>query len=93
MSRESGSAHTTILTAEFDDPEQARRIERSLRPEIGAIDGDRTMATLSRDDEVIEISIRATDLVALRAGINTWLTLLGVAEDADLAAASPTADA
>ncbi|MBV0901586.1 KEOPS complex subunit Pcc1 [Haloarcula salina] len=78
--------HRTLLSVEYDSPERARIVERSVRPEIGAIDGDRTTATLHRDDETVEVRVAADDLVALRAGINTWLTLLSVAEESDRAA-------
>lgn len=78
--------HWTLLTVEYDSPERARTVERSVRPEIGAIDGDRTTATLDRDGETVEVRVTADDLVALRAGINTWLTLLSVAEESDRAA-------
>ena len=49
---------------------------------MGAIDGDRTTATLDRDGATVELTVVADDLVALRAGCNTWLTLTGVAEAA-----------
>ncbi|QIO22127.1 KEOPS complex subunit Pcc1 [Haloarcula sp. JP-L23] len=74
--------HRTILTLDYPDEERARRVERSLRPELGAIDGDRTTATLTRDGATLECTVTATDLVALRAGCNTWLTLTSVAEAA-----------
>jgi len=77
------TAHRTVLTFEYDDPETATYIERSVRPEVGAIDGDRTTASLSREGSTVEVTVTAADLVALRAGCNTWLTLVGVAEDAD----------
>lgn len=73
--------HETVLTFEYDDGERARRIERSIQPEIGAIDGDRTRVSLTRDDERILLTVAATDLVALRAGIHTWSMLVTVAED------------
>jgi len=69
-----------ILSFEYPTAERALRIERSLRPEIGDIEGDRTAARLDRDGAGIALSITADDLVALRAGINTWSTLVGVAE-------------
>jgi KEOPS complex subunit Pcc1 len=78
--------HRTVLTFAFDSPERARRIERSVRPEIGAIDGDRTTASLDRDGETLSVTVHADDLVALRAGCNTWLTLVGTAETADAVA-------
>ncbi|MFC6975610.1 KEOPS complex subunit Pcc1 [Halomicroarcula sp. GCM10025709] len=75
--------HSTVLSVTFESSDRARRIERSVRPEIGAIDGDRTTATLSRDGDTVEVLVSADDLVAVRAGCNTWLTLLGTAERAD----------
>jgi KEOPS complex subunit Pcc1 len=72
--------HRTRLTAEYDSAARARTVERSVRPEIDDIEGDRTTARLSRDGRRVELTVEATDLVALRAGINTWLTLRGVAE-------------
>jgi len=74
--------HQTHLTAEYDNADRARAIERSVRPEIDDIEGERTTARLSRDGQRVELTVEAADLVALRAGINTWLTLRGVAEDA-----------
>jgi KEOPS complex subunit Pcc1 len=76
------ATHQTHLTAEYDSADQARAIEQSIRPEIDDIEGDRTTARLSRVGQQVELMVEASDLVALRAGINTWLTLRGVAEDA-----------
>lgn len=75
--------HDLVLELTYDDPTRAERVERSLRPEVGDIEGDRTRATLARTDATVEISIEAADLVALRAGLNTWLTLAEVAEAVD----------
>ncbi|NHN63090.1 KEOPS complex Pcc1-like subunit [Haloarcula sp. JP-Z28] len=72
----------TRLTAEYSSADRARAIEQSIRPEINDIEGDRTTARLSRDGQRVELTVAASDLVALRAGINTWLTLRGVAENA-----------
>ncbi|WP_276271064.1 KEOPS complex subunit Pcc1 [Haloarcula litorea] len=74
--------HRTVLTLDYGSSERARRVERSVRPEIGAIDGDRTTAALARDGAVLEVTVEADDLVALRAGCNTWSSLIGVAEAA-----------
>ncbi|WP_254280029.1 KEOPS complex subunit Pcc1 [Haloarcula marina] len=74
--------HRTLLTFRYADEERARRVERSVRPELGDIDGDRTTATLARDGATLEVTVLADDLVALRAGCNTWATLVGVAEAA-----------
>jgi len=72
--------HRTVFTLEYAEPERARHVERSLRPELGDIDGDRTRATLAREGAVLTLTIETADLVALRAGCNTWTTLTSVAE-------------
>jgi KEOPS complex subunit Pcc1 len=72
--------HETSFSLEYDTESEAAAIEQSLRPEIGDIEGERTEAALSRAENVVEIDIAAADLVALRAGQNTWLSLAGVAE-------------
>ena len=72
--------HRSIFTFEYDDPEHARRVERSLGPELDDIDGDRTMASLDRAGATLTLTVEADDLVALRAGCNTWATLASVAE-------------
>lgn len=74
--------HEAVLSFEYDDDERARRVERSVRPEVGEIDGDRTTAALERAGRVVTVRVGAADLVALRAGVNTWSTLIGVAERA-----------
>jgi KEOPS complex subunit Pcc1 len=74
--------HDAVLSFEFLDAERARRVERSVRPEIGEIGGDRTTASLRREDATVTVEIAAADLVALRAGCNTWSTLVSVAERA-----------
>jgi len=72
--------HEAVLSFEYTDAERARRVERSVRPEIGEIGGDRTTASLRRDGGTVAVEIAAADLVALRAGCNTWATLVSVAE-------------
>ena len=73
-------AHEAECFFEYSAPAEARLVERSLRPEVGDIEGDRTRTTLDRDGDRLTITVSASDLVALRAGLNTWLTLAGVAE-------------
>jgi KEOPS complex subunit Pcc1 len=82
-SRKSASSdHDAVLTFEYASRERARRVERSLRPETGDIDGDRTRVGLTRDGTALTLAVEAADPVALRAGLNTWLTLAAVAESA-----------
>jgi KEOPS complex subunit Pcc1 len=68
------------LSAECHSPEQARRIERALAPEVGDIGDGRSRTRLRRTGETVSIIVEAADLVALRAGLNTWCALLRVAE-------------
>jgi KEOPS complex subunit Pcc1 len=84
MSKRSTSSnavrHETRLSVEYPSPEQARRIERALAPEVGDIGDNRSRTRLRRSGAVVSIVVEAADLVALRAGLNTWCSLLGVAE-------------
>ena len=75
-------AHEASLTVAYGDADRARVVERSVRRELGEIDGDRTEARLSRDGATVEVVVSAADLVALRAGLDTWSGLLDVAERA-----------
>ena len=72
--------HEATLVFDYPDPESARLVERAVEGELDEIDGDRTRASLGRDGRSIEIHVSADDLVALRAGLNTWATLVEVAE-------------
>ena len=82
------AVHDAVLEFEYADDDQAAIVARSVRQEVGEISGDRTRATLSRDGSLLEVTVLADDLVALRAGLNTWLTLVSVAERA--AGVTPT---
>lgn len=72
--------HGTTFSLAYPSVDDAEIVERSLRPEVGDIDGDRSEASLSRTGNEVTISLEAEDLIALRAGHNTWLGLATVAE-------------
>ncbi len=74
--------HRTELLFSYSSTDRATQIERALRPEVGDIDDDRSETQLERTDETLELTIVASDLVALRAGVNTWCSLVSVAERA-----------
>ncbi|QLH77417.1 rpo operon protein [Halosimplex rubrum] len=80
--------HEAVFDWEYPDAERARRVERAVAVEVGDIEGDRTTATLDRDGATLTVTVTAADLVALRAGCNTWLSLVSVAEDCGAAAAA-----
>ncbi|PSP84875.1 hypothetical protein BRC83_04445 [Halobacteriales archaeon QS_1_68_17] len=72
--------HEALLEFGYDRPRRARVVERSVRQEVGEIAGDRTRAGVDRENCTVAVRIEARDLVALRAGVNTWTTLVEVAE-------------
>lgn len=74
--------HEAVLSFDYPTADSATHVERSVRPEVGDIEGDRTRASLNRDGDTVTVTVSADDLVALRAGVNTWSTLVGVAERA-----------
>lgn len=76
-----GDPHTARFELSYPDPRAARIVARSLRQEVAEIDDDRSQTRLTRDAATIELTVQAADLIALRAAVNTWLSLVGVAED------------
>ena len=72
--------HSTELVFAYDSAATARVVERSVAVEAGDIEGDRSEAAVSRAGDTVTVTVEARDLTALRAGQNTWLTLVEVAE-------------
>ncbi|MFT4890320.1 MAG: KEOPS complex subunit Pcc1 [Halobacteriales archaeon] len=72
--------HEAVFEYPYDDERIADTVAEAVRPEVGDIEGDRTRATLRRDGDTVIVTVRARDLTALRAGINTWGSLVSVAE-------------
>jgi len=81
------TAHVLSLRFEYDTERRARIVERSVRVEVGEIDDDRSTAGVDREGRTVRVRVAAADLVALRAGANTWLRLLDVSETASADAA------
>jgi KEOPS complex subunit Pcc1 len=75
--------HTAELRFAYASPTAAALVEAAVEVELGEIDGDRAAASLRRRGDTLEVDIEAEDLVALRAGLNTWQTLLEVAGDVE----------
>ncbi len=80
MAPDTDRAHGADLTAEYASSDAAAIVASAVRQEVDEIEGDRTAATVTRDGRTVRVDIDADDLVALRAGLNTWGTLLDVAE-------------
>ncbi|WP_313692173.1 KEOPS complex subunit Pcc1 [Halorarum halobium] len=78
---EDGPAHDAVFSVSYADERRARDVHDAVAVEVGEVDDDRSRATVSRDGRTVSVEIGARDLVALRAGTNTWARLLTVAED------------
>jgi KEOPS complex subunit Pcc1 len=78
--------HEATLRFSYPDAGRARTVAESVAREAGDIEGDRTTATVARDESEVTVSVSAADLVALRAGTNTWCSLVETAERAAAAA-------
>jgi KEOPS complex subunit Pcc1 len=72
--------HTIGLSFEYDDQRTARLVGDAVSVEVGEIDDDRSTARVDREGRTVTVDVFARDLVALRAGTNTWLGLVGTAE-------------
>ncbi|ARS91494.1 KEOPS complex subunit Pcc1 [Natrarchaeobaculum aegyptiacum] len=76
------STFEATLEFEYDDTSSASLVAESVAREVGEIDDERSRTTLERDDDrsQVRIQIDADDPIALRAALNTWFTLVDVAE-------------
>ncbi|SFS76309.1 KEOPS complex subunit Pcc1 [Halostagnicola kamekurae] len=74
-------SHGATLEFEYDSDARARLVAESVTREIGEIDDDRSRTTISRSNRTVFIEIEARDVIALRAALNTWFTLVDVAEE------------
>ena len=72
--------HAATLTFRYPDSDAAGLVAAAVSQEVGEIDGDRSAAAVSRDGAAVRVDVGANDLVALRAGLNTWSSLVEVAE-------------
>ena len=74
------SFHDATLEFEYEHESRAQLVAESVGLEVGEIDDDRSETTVERDGSCVRIDVRAGDVVALRAALNTWFTLVDVAE-------------
>ena len=72
--------HAATLTFRYPDSDAAGLVAAAVSQEVGEIDGDRSAAAVFRDGAAVRVDVGADDLVALRAGLNTWSSLVEVAE-------------
>ncbi|GAB3683220.1 hypothetical protein GCM10028857_10420 [Salinarchaeum chitinilyticum] len=69
------------LEFSYADSAVAEIVERAVRLDAGAIDGDRSGAVVARTDATVIVEIEAADPAALRAAKRTWCSLVGAAEE------------
>jgi len=74
------ATQTTVLRFDYSTATAARRIERAIRLEVGALEEERSTVSLTRTDSTLTVDIEAADRVALRASLNSWLRYIAVAE-------------
>ncbi|WP_255170144.1 KEOPS complex subunit Pcc1 [Natrononativus amylolyticus] len=75
-------SHDATLEFEYETPARARVVADSVSREVDEIDDERSRTTIARDGALVTIEIVARDVTALRASLNTWFTLVDVAERA-----------
>ena len=68
------------LSFEYPDERRARLVADAVGVEVGEIADERSAADVGHTGATVEVSVRASDVVALRAGLNTWTRLVSVAE-------------
>ncbi len=76
--------HDATLEFEYESPTRATTVAEAVAREVGEIDDDRSRTTIDCDAETVAVSILARDLTALRAALNTWFSLVDVAERATI---------
>ncbi|MGM0448188.1 MAG: KEOPS complex subunit Pcc1 [Methanobacteriota archaeon] len=73
-------AHETVLSFSYPTERRARVVADALGPEVGEIADARSSASVDREGDAVRVRVLAADLVALRAGVNSWSRLVAVAE-------------
>ncbi|MFB6096816.1 MAG: KEOPS complex subunit Pcc1 [Haloferacaceae archaeon] len=75
-----GFDHRASLSVRYASERRARLVADAVAVEQGEIDDARSSARIDRDGRELSVDVLAADLVALRAGLNTWRGLVEVAE-------------
>ncbi|MEY7850690.1 KEOPS complex subunit Pcc1 [Natrarchaeobius sp. A-rgal3] len=74
------SFHDATLEFDYERASVARIVAESVAREVGEIDDERSRTEIQRDGETVRLEVDAEDVVALRAALNTWFSLVDVAE-------------
>lgn len=78
-------SHRSSLCFRYAEAARARAVSEAVRVECDEIrretgTDDRSATTVEQSGRTLRIEITADDVVALRAGLNTWMRLVSVAE-------------
>ncbi|SDK26981.1 KEOPS complex subunit Pcc1 [Natronorubrum texcoconense] len=74
------SSHDATLEFDYESSTRATLVAESVAREIGEIDDDRSRTTIDCDGATVRVDVVAADVIALRAALNTWFSLIDVAE-------------
>lgn len=69
------------FSIQADTPELLSDIYQSLRPETEESISDRSVISLSLEEEELVLEIQSSDIISLRSALNTWLRLIQTAYD------------
>lgn len=75
-----GFDHHASLSVRYGSKRRARLVADAVAVEQGEIDDARSTTRVDRAGRELTVEVLADDLVALRAGLNTWRGLVDVAE-------------
>ena len=87
-----GRPHRATLCFEYDAERRARVVAASVAVEVDGVADARSRADVRREDDRLEVVVGADDLVALRAGLNSWMRLVETAESVASAGDSAATD-
>ena len=73
-------SHTAALRFRYPSAADATLVARSIAIEAGQLDDDRSTVDVDRTGPTVGVEVAAADPVALRAGLNSWLRYVSVAE-------------
>ena len=72
--------HTAALRFRYPSAADATLVARTISVEAGQLDADRSTVDVDRTGATVGVEVAAADPVALRAGLNSWLRYVSVAE-------------
>jgi KEOPS complex subunit Pcc1 len=82
-------SHEATFICEYDSQAAAQLVSESIARELDEIDDGRARASVTRNRSRLTLTVVAADLVALRAGLNSWTSLIEVAETVGAVATEP----